>query len=156
LGRCWDYLHWNRAAALVFTLTGAPPPYPRNFVWRLFADPAARRPGWEDVAQTVLAQFRADSALYPGDPRFAALIADLDRISPEFRAWWPRHDVRGSLDCRKELDHSVAGRLVLDRTTLHVPALPDLTILVYTPAPGTDTAARLRHLIETSAARPVV
>lgn len=147
LGRCWDYLYWNRAAAAVFTLDDAPPPYPRNFVWRLFVDPRARRPGWEDVARTVLAQFRAGSALYPGDPRFAALIGDLERASPEFRAWWPRHDVHGSLDCRKEIVHPVAGHLVLDRTTLQMPTAPDLTIMVYTPVEP-ETACKLRRLMD--------
>jgi hypothetical protein len=147
LGRCWDYLYWNRAAAAVFTFADAPPPHPRNFVWNLFTMPAARREGWEAVARTVLAQFRADSAHYPGDPRFAALIGDLERVSPEFRAWWPLHDVHGTLDCRKELDHPVVGLLVLDRTTLQIPAMPGLKILVYTPVAETDTAAKLRQLV---------
>jgi hypothetical protein len=152
LGRYWDYLYWNRAAAAVFTLVDAPPPYPRNFVWRLFVDPRARRPGWEDVARTVLAQFRAASARYPGDPRFAVLIGDLERASPEFRAWWPRHDVLGDLDCRKKILHPVVGCLVLDRTTLQVPTAPDLTLMVYTPVPETDTACKLQHLVALSVA----
>jgi transcriptional regulator with XRE-family HTH domain len=150
LGRCWDYLYWNRAAAAVFALTDAPPPYPRNFVWRLFVDARARRPGWEEVARTVLAQFRAASARYPGDPRFAALIGDLERASPEFRAWWPRHDVQGNLDCRKEILHPLMGHLVLDRTTLQLPAAPDLTLMVYTPAPDTDTGSKLQRLLAMS------
>jgi transcriptional regulator with XRE-family HTH domain len=147
LGRRWDYLYWNRAAAVVWTIADAPPPHARNFVWRLFTDPAARRAGWDGVAQTVLAQFRADSARYPDDPRFAELIGDLERTSPEFRAWWPRHDVRGSLDLRKEIVHPMVGCLVLDRTTLQVPATPDLKIIVYTPAPETDTARKLQRLL---------
>lgn len=154
LGRRWDYLYWNRAAAMVWTLTDAPPPYPRNFVWRLFVDPAARRAGWEEVARTTLAQFRADSALYPDDPRFAALIDDLRRVSAEFRAWWPRHDVRGSLDARKELRHPVLGDLVLDRITLQAPGAPGLKLIVYTPAPETDTAATLRRALETPSTDP--
>lgn len=148
LGRRWDTLYWNRAAAVVWTFTAAPPPHPRNFVWRLFVDPAARRAGWAEVAQTTLAQFRAESALYPGDPRVAALIDDLQRVSPEFRAWWPRHDVRGSLDVRKELRHPMLGDLVLDRITLQAPGAPGLKLIVYTPAPETDTAAKLRCALE--------
>jgi transcriptional regulator with XRE-family HTH domain len=147
LGRRLDYLYWNRADAAVWPLDEAPSPYARNLLWRVFAGPAARRPGWEGVAQTVLAQFRAASARYPGDPRFAALIGELARTSPEFRAWWPRHDVCGSLDCRKELTHPEAGLLVLDRTTLQIAAAPDLTILVYTPVTGTDTAEKLLALL---------
>lgn len=148
LGRRWDTLYWNRAAAVVWTFADAPPPHPRNFVWRLFVDPTARRAGWAEVAQTTLAQFRAESALYPDDSRFAALIDDLRRTSQEFRAWWPRHDVRGSLDVRKELRHPVLGDLVLDRITLQVPGAPGLKLIVYTPAPETDTAAKLRCVVE--------
>ena len=147
LGRRWDYLYWNRAAPTVFSLA-APPPYTRNFVWRLFAEPAMRRvPGWEQVAQTALALFRADSARYPGDPRFKELLDDLEQTSAEFRAWWPRHDVRGHLDCRKEVLHPVVGRLVLERTTLQLPAAPDLKIVIYTPLPEDDTAAKLQQLV---------
>lgn len=152
LGRRWDYLHWNRAAATVWTFADAPPPHPRNFVWRLFADPAARRAGWEEVARTTLAQFRADSAHYPDDPRFAALIDDLQRVSPEFQSWWPQHDVRGSLDTRKELRHPLLGELVLDRITLQALGAPGLRLIVYMPAPETDTAARLRRALEVPSA----
>jgi hypothetical protein len=77
----------------------------------------------------------------------AALIDDLERASPEFRAWWPRHDVRGSLDCRKELPHPLVGSLALDRTTLQLAARPDLKIMIYTPAES-ETAQKLRCLLE--------
>jgi transcriptional regulator with XRE-family HTH domain len=147
LGRCWDYLYWNQGASAVFNFTDAPPPYPCNFVWNLFTRPTARREGWESVARIVLAQFRADSAHYPDHPRFTALIGDLERTSPEFRAWWPLHDVHGTLDCRKELNHPIVGLLVLDRTTLQLPAMPSLKILVYTPVAETDTAHKLHLLV---------
>jgi hypothetical protein len=151
LGRRWDYLYWNQGASAVFNFTDAPPPYSCNFVWNLFTRPAARREGWESIARIVLAQFRADSAHYPDDLRFTALIGDLERTSPEFRAWWPLHDVHGTLDCRKELNHPIVGLLVLDRTTLQLPAAPGLKILVYTPVAETDTAAKLRHLVPETA-----
>ena len=40
---------------------------------------------------------RPDSAQYAGDPDFERLISTLKRISPEFRALWPRRDVLRSL-----------------------------------------------------------
>mgnify|MGYP001306990180 CR=1 FL=1 len=121
----------------------------RNAVWRMFMDPTLRRQGWEEVAQAMLAQFRADSARYPGDPRFAELIDELERLSPEFRAWWPRHDVRATVvECQKELTHPVVGRLVLLRTTLRLAAAPDLRVMVYTPMPEADSAAKIRQLVK--------
>jgi len=33
-------------------------------------------------------------ARYIDDPDFAALISELEEGSPDFRAWWPRHELR--------------------------------------------------------------
>jgi hypothetical protein len=149
LGRCWDYLYWNGAAGTLFGFDDAPASPMRNAIWRMFMDPARRRPGWEAMAQGMLAQFRADSARYPGDPRFAALIDALTRTSPEFRAWWPRHDVRATVvECQKEIMHPVVGRLVLLRTTLQLAASPDLRVMIYTPMPEADSAAKIRRLMD--------
>lgn len=147
LGRRYDCLAYNAVAGRVFDHT-APPPHPRNLVWSLFTDPARRafHVDWESVAQKVLAEFRADSARYPGDPWFTELIADLHRASPEFRAWWPRHDVRGVLDGRKEILHPVVGSLVFQHTTLSIPANPDCKLMLYVPLPEADTAAKVQRL----------
>jgi len=149
LGRRWDYLYWNRAAEALFGFGEAQTSPRRNALWRIFMDSTLRRQGWEEVARTMLAQFRADSARYPGDPRFAELIDELERLSPEFRAWWPRHDVRATVvECRKELTHPLVGCLVLMRTTLRLAMAPDLRVMVYTPMPEADTAAKIRQLVE--------
>ena len=118
------------------------PPHERNVVWRLFVDPAARKlyEDWETTARTVLARFRADFALNPGDQRFEALVEDFKRESAEFGEWWPRHDVMGELDGRKRIVHPEVGRLVLEHTTLHLPADPDLRVLVYVPSTEEDLA----------------
>lgn len=146
LGRRWDILAHNAAARCVFHHVGLPP-HPRNFVWSLFTDALWREPyvHWEAVAQQVLAQFRADSARYPGDPWFTELIDDLHRASAEFRAWWPRHDVRGFLDGRKEFMHPAVGSLVFQHTTLGIPANPDFKLMLYVPLEA-DTTAKMRRL----------
>jgi hypothetical protein len=72
--------------------------FERNSVWRLFTSPAHRQRlvDWEEHARRVLAQFRATCGRYPGDPRLTELIQDLMLRSPEFRAWWPDHEVLGT------------------------------------------------------------
>jgi hypothetical protein len=40
------------------------------------------------------------------------------------------------------------GRLVLLRTTLRLAAAPDLRVMVYTPSPEADTAAKIRRLVD--------
>ena len=148
VGRRWDVLAWNAAAAAVFGDFATMTPRERNTLWRLFLREETRRlvVEWEAHAQRLLAQFRASTAPYAGDPWFRALIAELERASPEFRAWWPRHDVLGSLEGRVTLAHPDEGPLALQYTTFQVHDAPDLKLIVYTPLPGTGSAARIARL----------
>jgi transcriptional regulator with XRE-family HTH domain len=151
MGRRWNYLAWNTTADLIFQLWRPAPPYDTNAVWRMFADPIglqAHNPNWEQVAQKVVAEFRADSVPYADEDWFKRLVADLQRISPEFCAWWPRHDVRGRDDSRKEILHPELGHMAFEHTTLQVPTTPELKIMIYTPLPETDTLEKLQQLME--------
>jgi transcriptional regulator with XRE-family HTH domain len=159
IDRRWNYLAWNTTAEQVFLLSKlASPPYEYNAVWRIFADPMSYiyNPQWEQVAQRVLAEFRADSALYADEEWFKRLITDLQHISPEFRAWWPRHDVRGRTDARKDIEHPLVGRLMFEHTTLQVPTTPELKVMIYTPLPETDTLAKLQQLMDMKVAANVL
>ena len=158
IGRRWNYLAWNITADYVFLLSKLVPPYEYNAVWRMFADPMSfhiHNPKWEQVAQRVLAEFRADSVRYADEEWFKRLIADLQRTSPEFRAWWPRHDVLGRADARKDIEHPLVGCLMFEHTTLQVPTMPELKIMIYTPLPETDTLAKLQQLMEMKVAADV-
>lgn len=151
IGRRWDVLAWNATAEQVLLLSKSAPPYAYNCVWRMFADPLSRHlyhPKWEQVAQKVLAGFRAESARNTDEAWFKHLIADLQRVSPEFRAWWPRHDVRGRSDARKEIEHPLVGGLMFEHTSLQVPTLPELKLMIYTPLPETDTLEKLQQLMD--------
>lgn len=143
-----ELAHWNAAAEAVFDLSSGVPPYERNLLWQLFANPSARAlyASWETTARVMLARFRADAARHPGDPRFADLIQDLKRESAEFGEWWPRYDVAGEADGREEIVHPRAGRIALERTTLSPPADPDLKVVVYSPAGDADAARLVKAL----------
>lgn len=146
---------WNTSAEHVLLLSKSVPPYEYNAVWRIFANPMSHQiynPEWELLAQRVLAEFRADSARSADDEWFKRLIADLQRVSSEFRVWWPRHDVRGRSDARKDIEHPLVGRLMFEHTTLLVPTLPELKIIIYTPLPETDTLEKLQQLMDQSVA----
>lgn len=151
IGSRWNYLAWNVAADYLFKLSQAAAPYDNNIVWRTFADPANFRlhtPKWEQVALKILEEFRAESVRYADEEWFKRLIAELQRVSPEFRAWWPRHDVRGIADARKDIIHPVVGHLMFEHTTLQVPTMPELKIMIYTPLPETDTLEKLHQLMD--------
>jgi transcriptional regulator with XRE-family HTH domain len=152
IDRRWNYLAWNTAVEHVFALTKLGPPYEHNVVWRIFTNLNARRiyknPGWEQVAQKVLEEFRADSVLYADEEWCKHLIADLQRVSPEFRAWWPRHGVRVINYTLKEIEHPLVGSLKFEHTPLQTPTQPGLKIMIYTPLPGTGTLEKLRQLVD--------
>lgn len=151
MNRRWDYVAWNKAAKCVFFPENiASPPYERNLVWRIFANPANQEGfvEWEEKAQAILAEFRAETARYADEDWHKQLVADLQRISPQFRDWWPRHDVRGRNDGPKDIEHPTAGRLQFEFTTLQVPANPDFKVMIYMPLSGTDTAAKIQRLLD--------
>jgi transcriptional regulator with XRE-family HTH domain len=152
VGRRWDYLAWNKAADGLFAISEASSRYARNLVWRLFTSPTMReRPNWELIARSTLAEFRAANARYPGDRWFEELIEDLKQVSPDFRRWWPHHDVvRSALDGHKVMEHPVLGHLEFEHITLQVLSNPDVRIMIYSPL--AQTRAKLEHFLETETA----
>jgi len=149
LGRRWDILAWNRAAVLLFGDYEKLDGDERNIMHLVFADKAHRKLllDWEELAQAVLAMFRADSARYAGDESFERLIAKLTTMSAEFRRWWSRHDVLVSLSGHKRIKHPIAGRLNFEYTSFAVTNQPDLKLIVYTPLTTDKTADKLDALL---------
>lgn len=152
VGRHWYCLAWNVMADYLFQLSHPASPHDNNIVWRTFINPISieiHTPKWEQVAQKVLEEFRAETVRYVDEDWFKRLIADLEHASPEFRAWWPRHDVRGIADAQKEMMHPLVGHLMFEHTTLQVPTMPHLKVMIYTPLPETDTLEKLKQLMNT-------
>ncbi|MGH2459196.1 MAG: hypothetical protein ACRDIY_10050 [Chloroflexota bacterium] len=138
LGRRWDYLAWNKAVDLLFDIAQASSPYARNLIWQLFTSTTRReRPQWEQVARSMLAEFRTASARYPDDRWFEELIDDLKQVSPEFCQWWPHHQARRSIDGHKVIEHPTLGHLEFEHLNLQVLSDPDIRIMIYTPDDAT-------------------
>ena len=145
----WNVVAWNAAACRVFADFAAFSPGERNLLRLELLHPTWRQllADWEGAAQHTLALFRASTGRYVGEAWFTALVEDLSRESPEFRAWWPRSDVRGAPSDAKALNHPEAGPLLLQATPLQLAQTPDLWMIVYTPVAGTDTTTRLQRLM---------
>ncbi len=147
----WDVVAWNRAASAVLTDYSAIPPEQRNGLRLLFTDRRMRDafPDWEANARFVVAVFRADTARAGASKRAEQLVADLCRVSPEFKAMWHDNDVRLSHEeSTKHFNHHPAGgALALDYSTFVVDGQPSLTLMIFTPATPAD-ADRVRSLIQ--------
>jgi transcriptional regulator with XRE-family HTH domain len=140
-GPRFDVLAWNAASVQIFHNWGAEPPERRNLLWWLFTDPSWDRssPNWESTAKHTLGRFRAQHARRPDDPSFAALVEQLSEASPEFRAWWPRHEVIGEQAGTKTIEHQQLGTLRLHHLQSTPTSDPELRLTIYVPA---DDATR--------------
>ena len=149
-GRRWDILAWNDAGCAAFGDFRRMTTRERNTVWGIFTNPLSRQfvVDWEEDARHILAQFRSSCGRYPGDAQLTELIHDLMLSSPEFRAWWPDHEVRSGQEGRKTLNHPQVGYLLFERLTFQVFDTPDLKVTVYTPLEETDTPRKLEQLLE--------
>ena len=150
-GRCGDILAWNDAGCAIFgDYSQMTAPRERNPIWRIFTEPLSRQyiVNWEDDARYLLAQFRSSYARHPGDAQMTELIHDLQLRSPEFRAWWPVHEVQAGQEGRKTLNHPQVGHLLFERLTFQVFDTPDLKVTVYTPLEETDTPRKLEQLLD--------
>lgn len=149
LGRRWDVLAWNGAARALFGDYGSLQGDERNIMHMVFANQRHRRLliDWEQLAPASLAMFRADSARYAGDPDFQRLIATLTEASPEFRNWWPQHDVQRPFAGHKRIRHPLAGRMTFEYTSLAVSDQQDMKLIVYTPLDEDRTITKLQGLM---------
>jgi transcriptional regulator with XRE-family HTH domain len=131
-----DILAWNPASIRLFHDWDALPPERRNLLFWLFLDSSWDRSSrsWQATAKSTLARFRAQHARRPGDASFAALIDELSKTSPEFRAWWPRHEVITEQAGTKTIEHPELGRLRLHHLQSTPTSDPELRLTIYVPA----------------------
>jgi hypothetical protein len=96
-------------------------------------------------------------AEYLDDPAWTSLIERLHRASPEFTAFWDRHDVRATESRSKRAMHPQLGLLTFDYTNLWLDQRLGIRIVAFTPG-DEQTAERidtLQMLLEDRAPAPV-
>lgn len=112
-----------------------------------FLNPAARDfyLDWEATTTFAAGVLRVESARHPEDRLLAQLVEELSAGSEDFRAAWAAQHVTLFRD-DKRLRHPVAGVIDLRMEILTLPDDSGLSVVAYTPLPGTDAEERLRLL----------
>lgn len=138
LDRGWRLRAWNDAAGELFSawLASGEPCLLRY----VFLHPSARELicDWEDRAQRLVAEFRADMALHPEDAELVELVAGLRRDSAAFSHYWSQHDVLAREGGRRRFAHPQLGLIVRTQVTLVPSGLPDHKLVLLLPESGTD------------------
>lgn len=138
MGRHWDLLAWNRAAAELFAgWLDVPQPRAPNLLRYVFLEPSARAliADWEVRASRLAAEFRADCRTRLEEPALQRLIAELEESSPEFARFWKQHDVLDRRGGRRDFRHPARGMVSYQQVTLHPVEQEPLKLVILKPIP---------------------
>jgi len=131
----FDVVAWNAANTRMFGDFAAIPPKERNVLWLMFARTYHRRtmPTWEADARAVVAKFRLNYGQAADAAEFSSLVAELDRVSPDFRRIWAEHDVSDLGEGVTFFRSPRHGEMRFQHYLLIPEFLPDLRITAYIP-----------------------
>ncbi|HTR97113.1 MAG TPA: helix-turn-helix transcriptional regulator [Candidatus Acidoferrales bacterium] len=143
----YDLLAYNRVWASGFPEFEQVAPEDRNCLWLMFTNPAWRKTilDWDDTAARMVAQFRAGMAEHVAEPAWKELVARLRKASPEFAAFWERHEVQPPENRVKRVRHPDVGLLKLEYTYLWLGQRIGTRIVTYSPV-DEETRKRLDRL----------
>ena len=146
----WDVVGWNRAAAVLLTDYGKLPREQRNVLRLMFGNDnaRARNEDWESIARVVVGSFRADVTRAGARESTAVieLVAELSRMSPEFKVLWHDNEVVAPSGGGKRMHHPDCGTIAVEFSTFAVEGRPELGMIVYNPASSEDED-RIRELL---------
>jgi transcriptional regulator with XRE-family HTH domain len=155
----WNPVAWNTTWAAVMGDPLDRPERQRNMAWRYFTGLPVRvvRSAREQLEyeEAIAADLRWSFGRHPGDHRLAELIDDLRNASTRFRSLWEARHVGVYEHERKTIDHPALGLLHLDCGILTTHR-SDLRVVVYTAAPGSESARQLDMLRAASSRPPSV
>ncbi|YCH06481.1 helix-turn-helix transcriptional regulator [Arthrobacter sp. alpha11c] len=145
----WGIAGWNRAYEALYPNIGTFDAADRNLLWLVFTDPYIRDllPDWDVTSKRFLAEFRAETGQRLGDPDVEFQVERLKQASPEFQESWDRYDILGFESRERLFHHPAVGVLQMEHHQVSPSDRPDLHIVVYTPAPGSDAGEQMQRLM---------
>jgi transcriptional regulator with XRE-family HTH domain len=139
MGRTWDMLAWNTAAASLFT-GWLDAPFqehepPRNLLRFVFLRPETRSflVDWEARARRIAAEFRADCRTRLEEPALQRLIEELRKASPEFSRFWKEHVVLERQGGERAFNHPRLGLITYQQVTLRPVDQEQLKLVLLKP-----------------------
>jgi transcriptional regulator with XRE-family HTH domain len=132
-----DLLAYNRVYASFFAgELERIPSEDRNLLWLAFTNPSWQKVivDWDESVGSLVAEYRAAMAEHLDEPAWKQLVARLHRVSPEFTAFWERHDVQLVESRMKRAIHPTAGPLTFVYTHLWLGQRLGTRITAFTPA----------------------
>ena len=124
MGRYWDILGWNEAAAELFTgwldRPSAADEAAPNLLRFVFLEPQTRSflVDWEARARRITAEFRADCRNTLEDPGLIRLVDELSAASTDFVRFWKQHDVLERQGGERRFMHPGRGAISYQQMTL--------------------------------------
>lgn len=147
-GPLFEVLALNKAAGRLIDDFDAMPAAERNMARWMFLNPKARAVyvDWEEIAGQTVAVLRAAAAGGAG-PRLTELCAELTTRSDQFAKFWADHRVFRHTHGPKRFHHPAGGTMTLNYETMHLPADPGLSLVLYTADVGSPSEAKLHELV---------
>jgi transcriptional regulator with XRE-family HTH domain len=145
----WNVIAWNKAAAMVLGDFSKMNARQRNVVWAMFTEDYFKQlyTDWDLNAKSLLGRFRSTCGKYIEDSWLNQFIDELKEKSTEFNLWWPLHDIQNDSGVYKQMNHPVAGTLDFESSSFEVPDHSGFKLFVHVPTTETDTAAKMKLLL---------
>lgn len=136
LDHAWIARAWNEQASSLFVGWLDPQSTERNLLAFVFLSPTARAliGNWQDRANRLVAEFRADFNRHPDDAPMSQLVERLTIESPDFAGLWKTQTVLGREGGERLFNHPERGPLVYYQTTLLLASRPDMKLVCLQPA----------------------
>jgi transcriptional regulator with XRE-family HTH domain len=144
MNSAFDIIEENAAHEDLFWDWHSMPCVHKNLLWCCVTEPAARAkfPDYDCEVAYLVARLRAGYGRHVGEPEWEEDIRRLADLSPEFASLWARQEVAGPSERRRRFLHPDVGVLTFTSTELEISAVPELRLVVNTPADA-GTWARL-------------
>jgi hypothetical protein len=140
----FDVIESNAAHEDLFWNWHSMPCVHKNLLWCCVTEPTAREQflDYDREVPHLVARLRSAYGRHVGEPEWEEDIRRLADLSSEFASLWARQEVAGPQERIRRFRHAEAGVLTFTSTELDISAVPELRIVVNTPA-NDDTWARL-------------